>query len=147
MLRDDLEAMGLEQLESLLALVQEVLAEKRKKGTESEEYEFRFEATNDPRKGVPYVARLRIRDGKLVREFVGLGKSWGKKSVTVSGTYRACPGEILEIHTGGSWKDDYRVWYIVTPNGELEEVADIDDSVAKMRVERYLRGEIAADQL
>lgn len=59
----------------------------------------------------------------------------------------ARPGEILEIRTGGSWKNDYRAWYVVTPDGDLVEVAGINDSARKMRVEQYLRGEIPAECL
>jgi len=144
--RQTLEAMGPTELETLLALTREVLAEKRRAAQQGD-YEFSFKATNDPRKGVPYVARLRVVEGRLSREFVELRKTWGKKEITVSGTYRARPGEIIEIRTGGSWKNDYRSWYIVTPDGDLEEVASIDDSARKARVEAYLRGEIPAQRL
>jgi len=39
-------------------------------------YKFEFEATTDPRKGIPYVARLVVRDGKLEREFYNLKRVW-----------------------------------------------------------------------
>lgn len=51
---------------------------------------------------------------------------------------------MLEIRTGGSWKNDRRSWYLVTPEGKLAEVAGIGDSARKVLVERYLRGEIDA---
>lgn len=143
--RQDLEAMEVADLEALIILAQEVLAEK-KRGRE--EFEFNFEATSDPRKGVPYVAFLKIRNGKLEREFVNnMTKTWGRKEVTVAGRYRARAGDVVEIRTGGSWKNDYRAWYVVSPDGKLVRAADIQDSAAKLRVERYLRGEIGAEEL
>jgi hypothetical protein len=141
----DLREMTIRELEELISEANKVLAEKKR--SESEEFEFEFSATNDPRKGTPYVARLYWQDGKLHREFFDLHKEWGKKEVTVSGTYKAKTGDIVEIRTGGSWKNDYRAWYLVAKDGEQIEVADIDNSRDKARVTEYLQGKISASEL
>ena len=141
----DLKNMTIEELEELIAEAGKVLAEKKR--STSKEFEFEFSATNDPRKGMPYVARLYWKDGKLQREFFDLYKEWGKKEVTVSGTYKAKTGDIIEIRTGGSWKNDYRAWYLVAKDGEQITVADIDNSREKARVTEYLQGKISASEL
>ncbi len=141
----ELKNMTIQELEKLIAQANKVLAEKKR--YESKEFEFEFSATNDPRKGMPYVARLYWEDGKLQREFFDLHKEWGKKEVTVSGTYKAKTGDIIEIRTGGSWKNDYRAWYLVTEGGELVIVADIDNSKDKAKVTEYLQGKISAAEL
>jgi len=141
----DLKNMTIEELEELIAEAGKVLAEKKR--STSKEFEFEFSATCDPRKGKPYVARLYWEDGKLQRSFYDLNRQWGKKEVTVSGVYTAKAGDIIEIRSGGSWKNDYRAWYLVTEGGEQVMVADIDSSEQKMRVTEYLRGKISAAEL
>ena len=141
----DLKNMTIEELEELIAEAGKVLAEKKR--STSKEFEFEFSATCDPRKGKPYVARLYWQDGKLQRDFYDLNRQWGKKEVTVSGTYTAKAGDIIEQRSGGSWKNDYRAWYLVTEGGEQVMVADIDSSEQKMRVTEYLRGKISAAEL
>lgn len=122
--------------ERIEMLVREYL--ERQKG-ERKEYEFTFEATNDPRKGYPYVARLGVKDGKLDREFYDLERFYGKKSVTVKGNFRAKEGDILEIQEGGSWKNKYRSLYIVK-DGELVLLGDASNSQLKGRIYDYLVG-------
>ena len=111
------------------------------------EFEFEFSASGDPRKGVPFVARLSWRDGKLARDFVDLPRAFGRKSVAVQGRYRARAGELIEQRTGGSWKNDYRDWSVVDRDGALRLVCGIDSASGKLRAERYLRGEIDLDAL
>ena len=142
---ENLKNMSIEELERLITEANRVLAEKKRALTN--EFEFEFSATNDPRKGMPYVARLYWEDGKLQRKFFDLHKEWGKKEVTVSGTYKAKTGDIIEIRTGGSWKNDYRAWYLVTADGEQIKVADIDNSKEKARVIEYLQGKINMAEL
>lgn len=114
-----------------------------------EGFTFEFEHTSDPRKGIPYVARLKWSesDKDIDREFFELEREYGRKQVTVSGTYEAKVGDIIEHREGGSWKNDYRYWSIVTDTGELKQVSHIYDSADKAKVKRYLRGEITADEL
>lgn len=141
----NLKNMTIQELEKLISEANRILTEKKR--YESKEFEFEFSATSDPRKGKPYVARLYWEDGKLQRSFYDLNRQWGKKEITVSGTYRAKAGDIIESRSGGSWKNDYRSWYLVTEEGELVIVADIDSSEQKMRVTEYLQGKIKAEEL
>jgi hypothetical protein len=141
----NLKEMTIRELEELIAEAGKVLAEKKR--YESKEFEFEFSATSDPRKGKPYVARLYCQDGKLQRAFFDLSRQWGKKEITVSGTYKARAGDIIERRSGGSWKNDYRAWYLVTEDGEQVMVADIDNSEDKARVTEYLQGKIKAEEL
>ena len=141
----NLKEMTIQELEELIAEAGKMLAEKKR--YESKEFEFEFSATSDPRKGKPYVARLYWQDGKLQRAFFDLNRQWGKKEITVSGTYKARAGDIIERRSGGSWKNDYRAWYLVTEDGEQVMVADIDNSEEKARVTEYLRGKITAEEL
>jgi hypothetical protein len=141
----NLKNMTIQELEELISEANRILTEKKR--YESNEFKFEFSATNDPRKGMPYVARLYWEDGKLQREFFDLHKEWGKKEVTVSGTYTAKAGDIIEIRSGGSWKNDYRAWYLVTEEGEQITVADIDNSKDKARVTEYLQNKISAAEL
>lgn len=114
----------------------------------NKEFEYHFNCENDPRKGIPYVAKLSIdNEGKLQREFKEMDKEWGKKNVTVSGYFKACAGQIIEQRQGGSWNNDYRYWYLVTHNGDLLKVAGIDNSREKARVKEFLKGEITVKQL
>ena len=142
---ESLKNMNVEELESLIQKASEILAEKKREN--AGKFEFEFSATNDPRKGKPYVARLYWGGEKVEREFFDLHRQWGKKELTVSGKYTAHAGDIIEKRLGGSWKNDYRSWYFVTETGEEVKVADIDDSAAKTRVIQYLRHEITAKEL
>lgn len=141
----NLKNMTIQELEELIAEAGKVLAEKKR--YESKEFEFEFSATCDPRKGKPYVARLYWEDGKIQRSFYDMSRQWGKKEITVSGTYKARVGDIVESRSGGSWKNDYRSWYLVAENGEQIMVADINDSKEKARVTEYLQGKIKAEEL
>ena len=141
----DLREMTIRELEELISEANKVLTEKKRSG--AKEFVFEFSATSDPRKGMPYVARLYWQDGKLQRDFYDLNRQWGKKEVTISGTYTAKEGDIIEKRWGGSWKNDYRAWYLVAKDGEQIEVADIDNSRDKARVTGYLQGKISASEL
>ena len=144
MININLKNLSNEELQELLNSIKKELEERKPKT----EFTFDFEATNDPRKGIPYVARLFIDDsGKLQRQFFNMSKNYGKKEVTISGKYTAKAGDIIEIRTGGSWKNDYRAWYYISENGEQLHVADINNSQEKAKVEKYLKGEITAKEL
>ena len=111
------------------------------------DYTFKFESTSDPRKGYPYVAHITGLDenGKFTREFKDLDRTYGKKSVTVSGNYTAKTGDILEIQEGGSWKNNYREFYIVDDNGQLGSIGHYSSSQTQMKIKKYLRGERSLD--
>ena len=108
-------------------------------------FTFEFDATADPRKGHPYVARLTGIDseGKFEREFFELERTYGKKEVTVSGSYTAKAGDMLEIRVGGSWKNDYRGYYLVYDGKEVH-LGDTSESRVTAQVKKYLRGDITA---
>jgi hypothetical protein len=109
-------------------------------------YKFHFEATIDPRKGIPYVARLVVRDGKLEREFYNLKREYGKKSITVWGEFSAEDGDVVEMREGASWKNDYRYWYLVY-GGKLYLLTRTTDSQRKRYVIDYLSGEITMEEM
>lgn len=146
---DSLKNMSTEELENLINKATKILGEKKRANVN--EFEFEFSATCDPRKGKPFVARLYWgeKDGKqgVQRDFFDLDRQWGKKEITVSGTYKAKAGDIVEKRTGGSWKNDYRAWYYISENAEEICVADIDNSEDKARVVEYLKGKITAEEL
>jgi hypothetical protein len=142
---ESLKNMNVEELESLIQKANEILVEKKREN--AGEFEFEFSATNDPRKGKPYVARLYWGGEKVERDFFNLHRQWGKKELTVSGKYTARAGDIIEKRVGGSWKNDYRSWYFITETGEEVKVAGIDNSAAKAIVTQYLRHEITAKEL
>jgi hypothetical protein len=142
---DALNEYSVEQLEEIKQHIDKMIRDK--KSSNAPEFTFEFNATSDPRKGKPYVARLYWADGKLQRAFKDLNVTWGKGEVTVSGTYTAKAGDVIEKREGGSWKNDYRWWFLVTENGEEVMVADIADSKAKNRVQYYLQGKVDAKAL
>ena len=140
----NLDEMSIDELKQLIKDAQEKLREKEK----SEKiFTFHFEFENDPRKGKPYAARLYIKDGELQRDFFDLNQTWGKNSVLVEGDYTAHTGDVIEEREGGSWKNDYRYWYVINENGEKVFAADIDDSKAKAIVLKYLKGKITLKEI
>jgi len=110
-------------------------------------YKFDFEVTLDPRQhGAPYVAKLVWKDNKLEREFYDLKRQYGKKMVTVWGTFEAEDGDIIEMREGASWKNDYRYWYLVW-KGDLYTLTRTTDSERKRVVVDYLSGEITMEDM
>ena len=142
----DLQNMAIEELEALRVMID---AEIAARSPEPDTFTFDFEATSDPRKGMPYVAILKGLDGegKLDRTFLDLDRSYGKKEVTVSGTYQAKTGDILELQYGGSWKNKYRDYCLVTASGELHTLGCTSDSQLTSQIKKALRGEIDRDEL
>jgi hypothetical protein len=117
-----------------------------KEVVEMAKHEFYYEATIDPRKGYPYVAKLVWRDGKLEREFYNLKRSYGKKTVTVWGHFTAEDGDVIEMREDASWKNDYRYWYLVW-NGKLYLLTRTTDSQRKRHVIDYLSGDITMEEM
>jgi len=141
---EQLERMSVEDLEKLIAAAQEVL--RRKKAEDAEEFEFDFEASTPYRHRIPYVARLRWRDGKIHREFFDIDITFGK-SITAIGRFKARVGDIIEQRTGGSAANEYRYWFLVTSEGKLYRLCDVEESRRVAQVKRYLRGEITMEEL
>jgi hypothetical protein len=142
----DIKNMSLEQLKKLQKEINEQISVKE---NSKDEFNFKFDFEQlDTRKGVPYAALLYLDEkGKVNRDFFHLEKIYGKKSVNVTGQFKACVGEIIEQREGGSWKNDYRYWYLVTDKGTLLKVADISSSVEKTLVVKYLKNEISSKEL
>ena len=141
-------ACGIEDYISALEAIDECLAEylpDEHSPTAGETFTFEFEATNNKRHGIPYVARLTGIDseGKFEREFFDLERSYGKETVPVAGTYTVKNGDLLEIRIGGSWKNDYRGYYLIH-GGEEVYLGDTSNSRVTASVKRFLRGEITA---
>jgi hypothetical protein len=109
-------------------------------------YKFHFEATMDPRKGIPYVARLVFKEGKLEREFYNLKREYGKKSITVWGEFSAEDGDVVEMREDASWKNDYRYWYLVY-GGKLYLLTRTTNSQRKRYVIDYLSGELTMEEM
>jgi len=110
-------------------------------------FTFEFEYTSDPRKGKPYAAKLYYESDQIQRSFFDLQREWGKKVITVFGTYQAKEGDIIEERHGGSWKNDWRYWFYINEKGEKVQVADINNSREKTQVKKYLMGMIDAKTL
>ncbi len=144
---EELETLTVEQLEELIERAGTVLAARRHETVLT--FTFPFEKTADPRKGTPYVARLiwNVAEKKIDREFFDMSKTYGRSAVTVSGEFNAAVGDVIEQRVGGSWKNDYRDWYVVTESGELKHVTNVSDSRGKLRVEKYLRRQITLSEL
>jgi hypothetical protein len=142
----DIKNMSLEQLKKLQKEINEQISVKE---NSKDEFSFKFDFEQlDTRKGIPYAAKLYIDEkGKINRDFFHLEKIYGKNSVNVTGEFKACVGDIIEQREGGSWKNDYRYWYLVTENGQLVKVADIASSIEKTLVQKYMLHEISSFEL
>ena len=76
--------------------------------------------SGDTRKGKIYAAVITGTDPKygLKREFLNGNRTYsGKHDLTVDYVAKLKPGTIIETGDGGSWKNSYGTYYIVTKNG------------------------------
>lgn len=76
--------------------------------------------SGEPRKGTLYAAVITGTDPKygLKREFLKGDRTYtGKYDVTVDYSAKLKPGTIIETGEGGSWKNSYGNYYIVTTDG------------------------------
>ena len=105
-----------------------------------------FSLDADPRKGMPYVARITLdADQRLARDFYQLARDWGRKRVIVSGAVTIPEAAIIEVRTGGSWKNDYRGFYLARADG-LWFLGAHDDAATKQAIRQYLAGTAPAPQ-
>jgi len=143
----ELRNLTLEQLKELKAEIEKLIEEKE---TQKDEYTFYFEATEEARKGYPYVAKLSLKDNRIVREFKDLNRDYAGKEVIVSGDYKAREGDIIEEQYEASWKNKYRK-YSVIYKGEKLVFEDIksDEFNVKVRpvILPYLKGEKTLEEL
>lgn len=141
----ELSDMSLKELEELKIQIEEEI--KQRKIAQSGEYEFEFRHSNDPRKSIPYAARLILDENdKIERDFFELNREYGKNSVAVYGTYTAKDLDIIEERHGGSWKKDRRYWYLIY-DGEKIQIADVNNASEKARVKEYMKGIITEEEL
>lgn len=125
-----------EEIQKLKNKIIELESEKRNL---LEEFEFEADYATDKRKGYPYVAKIYLDcDQKLQRDFFDLEKEYDKNWIRIYGKFQAKIGEIVEIRKGGSWKNDYRDFYIVRNDGKLEHFANYTET---KKVKEYLKGE------
>lgn len=139
-----LNEMSNNELLTLIEIAKNILAERKSK--ENKEFTFEFNATEDKRKGVPYVAKIILKDDKIEREFYQLDKVYNGKYISVNGTYTVKAGDIIEIREGASWKNDYRYMYLITENGEKVRIGH-SKSDCVFDIKKYLAGEITAEEL
>ncbi|WP_438447100.1 hypothetical protein [Gorillibacterium sp. sgz5001074] len=141
-----LEALTTEDLQKLKEQI-ECLIASRQRGNEKE-YTFTESITADPTRGKsPYIARLYYENDELKRDFYRLSYQKGYKKDTISGSFSARQGDIIEMRFEGffnkrtqKWAEN-RVWYLVH-DGDLIEVADFLDSRQKTKVIDYLKGKL-----
>ena len=143
--KEALEKMDVEELRLLYQSVKAVLEKKEREN--KKEFKFHFEATSHVPKWKPYVARLKVRGGMIEREFKDLERVNGKKETTVFGSYTAKVGDIIEKREGGSWKNEYRYWYLILEDGKEVKVASIGSSKEKQKVIEYLKGNLVKEEL
>lgn len=85
-----------------------------------------FRLEGDTRKGKIYAAIISGTDPKygLKREFLNGDRTYsGKHNVTIDYDTKLKPGTIIEMAEGGSWKNSYGEYYIVTRKG-LRQLKD-----------------------
>lgn len=112
-------------------------------------FDFYFETTAD-RRFMPYVAQLKglDSDNQFDRVFKELDRSYGgKRDVTVCGKYTAQAGEILEMRTSGSRRNDSRSYHLVDDYGEMIHLGSNDNSQLTAKIKRVLRNEIPLTDL
>lgn len=121
-----------------------------KQQAETKTYAFDWDSgVCDSRKGKPYAAIITgMIEGKLERSFCDLTTSYGKKgtAVQVYGDIIAKEGQIVERREGGSWKNDYRYFYIVQ-DGKLNHLGDATSASMKTKVGKYVSGKISLEKL
>ena len=97
----------------------------------------------------PYVARLFVEGGgNIDRDFFDMDRFWGTKEITVSGTYEAMPGDIIEERHGGTVKNPDVCWYVILGDREKKFLGNgKTDSRLRQKVTMYLRGNLSVLQL
>ena len=139
-----LNEMSNNELLTLIETAKNILAERKSK--DNKEFTFEFNASEDKRKGVPYVAKITLKDNKIEREFYQLDRIHNGKYISVNGTYTAKSGDIIEIREGASWKNDYRYMYIITETGDKVRIGH-SKADCVFDIKKYLAGEMTAEEL
>lgn len=74
----------------------------------------------DPRKGKPFFALLSAENGKAKRNFIDVPRVYDRNYVKLQGTAELPVGRYYDYRVGGSWKNDYRQYGIITEQGLCE---------------------------
>ena len=143
-MKTELNEMSNNELLTLIETAKNILAERKSK--DNKEFTFEFNASEDKRKGVPYVAKITLKDNKIEREFYQLDRIYNGKYISVNGTYTAKSGDIIEIREGASWKNDYRYMYIITETGDKVRIGH-SKADCVFDIKKYLAGEMTAEEL
>ncbi len=143
-MKTELNEMSNNELLTLIETAKNILAERKSK--DNKEFTFEFNATEDKRKGVPYVAKILLKDNKIEREFYQLDRIHNGTYISVNGTYTAKSGDIIEIREGASWKNDYRYMYIITETGDKVRIGHSKEDCV-FDIKKYLAGEMTAEEL
>ena len=98
---------------------------------------------------MPYAARLFVAPGvNIDRTFFAMDRFYGKNDITVSGTYEATPGEIIEERHGGTIENPDVRWHLILDSGEKKFLGNgKTDSRLRQRVTKYLRRNLTAADL
>ena len=100
-----------------------------------------FRLRGDPRKGSIYAAVITGTDPKygLKRKFLNGDRTYtGKHDLTVDYHANLKPGTIVETGEGGSWKNKYGAYYIVTSKG-LKPLKDNYNGEGKLYVKDLVK--------
>jgi len=140
-----LNEMSNNELLTLIEIAKNILADRNRK---SKEFTFEFNASEDKRKGVPFVAKITLKkdDNKIEREFYQLDRIYNGKYISVNGTYTAKSGDIIEIRESASWRNDHRYMYLITETGEKVIIGHSKGDCI-FDIKKYLAGEMTAEEL
>ena len=130
-----LNEMSNNELLTLIEIAKNILADRKSK--ENKEFTFEFNASEDKRKGVPYAAKITLKDNKIEREFYQFDRIY-------KGTYTVKAGDIIEIRDSATWENDHR--YIITETGKKVKIGH-SKSDCIFDIKKYLGGEMTAEEL
>jgi len=89
----------------------------------------------DPRKGKGWIALLNIDSkSEIVREFLTVNRIYGKGGYVFRFQGLLPEGSVLEVAEGGSWKNTYRFFARVKPDGSIENLGWTSSIETKKKV-------------
>ncbi len=92
----------------------------------------------DLRKGKGWAAVLRVNSRREIeRDFIDIDKIWGKRGFEFTFEGEFPVGTVIEISEGGSWKNKYRSYRLVTAEG-LKMIGRTDSINAQKEVLQIL---------
>jgi len=89
----------------------------------------------DPCKGKGWMAILKVDEKReIVREFLATNRIYGKGGYEFRFEGLLSQGSVLEVAEGGSWKNTYRFFARVKPDGSIENLGWTSSIDAKKKV-------------